>query len=67
MTILVFIGSLLLAMLIGIPISFALLASGVALMWQLDMFDAQILVQNLVGGQTASLFWLFHFSCLPGR
>ena len=43
MTIAVFLGSLLLAMAIGMPIAFALLASGVALMWQLDLFDAQIL------------------------
>lgn len=35
MIIAVFLVSLLLAMAIGMPISFALLASGVALMWQL--------------------------------
>jgi tripartite ATP-independent transporter DctM subunit len=50
MTLTIFLGSLLLAMAIGIPISFALLASGVALMWHLDMFDAQILAQNVIGG-----------------
>ncbi len=50
MTLTVFLGSLLLAMAIGIPISFALLASGVALMVHLDMFDAQILAQNVIGG-----------------
>src|SRR6187402_2256931 len=50
MTITIFLGSLLLAMAIGIPISFALLVSGVALMWHLDIFDAQILAQNLLGG-----------------
>src|SRR3954447_13503324 len=50
MTLTIFLGSLLLAMAIGIPISFALLACGVALMWHLDMFEAQILAQNLLGG-----------------
>ena len=35
MTILVFVVSLLAAMAIGIPISFALLVCGAALMWQL--------------------------------
>jgi TRAP-type transport system large permease protein len=40
----------LLAMAIGIPISMALLVSGVALMWHLDIFDAQILAQNVIGG-----------------
>ncbi|WP_407713136.1 TRAP transporter large permease [Comamonas testosteroni] len=67
MTILVFIGSLLLAMLIGIPISFALLASGVALMWQLDMFDAQILVQNLVGGADSFPLLAVPFFMLAGE
>jgi tripartite ATP-independent transporter DctM subunit len=50
MTLTIFLGSLLLAMAIGIPISFALLVSGVALMWHLDLFDAQILAQNVIGG-----------------
>ena len=50
MTLTIFVGSLLLAMAIAIPISFALLVSGVALMWHLDMFEAQILAQNLLGG-----------------
>jgi 3-dehydroquinate dehydratase-2 len=36
MTIFIFIGSLLAAMALGIPIAFALLASGVALMWHLQ-------------------------------
>jgi tripartite ATP-independent transporter DctM subunit len=50
MTLTIFLGSLLLAMAIGIPISFALLACGVALMLHMDMFDAQILAQNVIGG-----------------
>ena len=50
MTLTIFLGSLLLAMAIGIPIAFALLVSGVALMWHLGMFEAQILAQNLLGG-----------------
>jgi TRAP-type mannitol/chloroaromatic compound transport system permease large subunit len=50
MTLTIFLGSLLLAMAIGIPISFALLVCGVALMWHLGMFEAQILAQNLLGG-----------------
>ena len=50
MTLTIFLGSMLLAMAIGIPISMSLLVCGVALMWHLDMFDAQILAQNLLGG-----------------
>jgi len=49
-TIGVFLVSLLGAMALGMPIAFALLVCGVALMWHLDMFDSQILAQNLVNG-----------------
>ncbi len=42
MTIAVFLSSLLAAMLLGVPIAFSLLLCGAALMWHLNMFDAQI-------------------------
>lgn len=50
MTIVIFLGVLLGAMALGMPIAFALLASGVALMFHLDMFNNQIVAQNLVNG-----------------
>lgn len=50
MTIAVFLFALLDAMALGVPIAFALLACGVALMIQLDTFDTQILAQNLLEG-----------------
>ncbi|MDB5841305.1 MAG: transporter, DctM subunit [Herminiimonas sp.] len=50
MTITVFLASLLGAMAIGLPIAFALLISGVALMLLMDLFDSQILAQNLING-----------------
>ncbi|ULX52101.1 L-dehydroascorbate transporter large permease subunit [Cupriavidus taiwanensis] len=50
MTIFVFVGSLLGAMSLGMPIAFALLASGVALMLHLGNFDTQILAQNMLEG-----------------
>ncbi|MBA3909347.1 MAG: L-dehydroascorbate transporter large permease subunit [Rhodobacter sp.] len=50
MTIVIFLGVLLGLMAIGMPISFALILTGVALMVQLDFFDAQLLSQNLVAG-----------------
>jgi tripartite ATP-independent transporter DctM subunit len=50
MTVIIFMGSLIAAMAIGVPIAFALLLSGLALMLHLDMFDAQILAQNVVNG-----------------
>lgn len=67
MTITVFIGSLLGAMLIGMPIAFALLASGVALMWHLDMFDAQILAQNVIGGADSFPLLAVPFFMLAGE
>ncbi len=48
MTIAVFVLSLLGAMALGVPIAFSLLICGVALMVHLNMFDAQILAQNLI-------------------
>ena len=43
-------SSLLGAMALGMPIAYALLVFGVALMVQLDMFDSQIIAQNLING-----------------
>jgi TRAP-type mannitol/chloroaromatic compound transport system permease large subunit len=40
MTITIFLGALLGAMALGVPIAFSLLACGAALMWHLNMFDA---------------------------
>jgi TRAP-type transport system large permease protein len=67
MTIAIFIGSLLAAMAIGMPIAFALLASGVALMWHLDLFDAQILAQNLIGGADSFPLLAVPFFMLAGE
>jgi len=50
MTVIIFMGSLIGAMAIGVPIAYALLLSGLALMLHLDMFDAQILAQNVING-----------------
>ncbi|MFM8609307.1 MAG: TRAP transporter large permease [Burkholderiaceae bacterium] len=50
MTVLVFLGSLLAAMALGMPLAFALIVSGVALMLHLDNFDTQIVSQNLISG-----------------
>jgi tripartite ATP-independent transporter DctM subunit len=50
MTVLVFLGSLVGAMAIGMPVAFALLVCGVALMLYLGIYDSQILAQNLIIG-----------------
>ncbi len=67
MTVLVFIGSLLAAMAIGMPIAYALLVSGVALMWRLDLFDAQILAQNLINGADSFPLLAVPFFMLAGE
>ena len=67
MTLVVFIGSLLLAMALGVPIAYALLVSGVALMLQLDTFDAQILAQNLVEGANSFPLLAVPFFMLAGE
>ncbi|MDW5442733.1 TRAP transporter large permease subunit [Polaromonas sp. SM01] len=67
MTIFIFLGSLLAAMALGIPIAFALLSSGVALMWHLDLFDAQILAQNLLGGADSFPLLAVPFFMLAGE
>jgi len=50
MTVAIFIGSLLGVMSLGVPIAYALLLSGVALMFQQDILDPQILAQTVVNG-----------------
>ena len=67
MTLFVFIGSLLLAMALGVPIAYALLVSGIALMLQLDNFDAQILAQNLVEGANSFPLLAVPFFMLAGE
>jgi TRAP-type transport system large permease protein len=67
MTVTIFLGSLLLAMAIGIPIAYALLLSGVALMWHLDLFDAQILAQNVINGADSFPLLAVPFFMLAGE
>lgn len=50
MTLTIFLGSLVLLMVLGMPIAFALMLTGVALMVHLDFFDAQLVAQNLLSG-----------------
>jgi len=66
-TIWIFVGSLLGAMALGIPISFALLVCGAALMWHLDMFDAQILAQNVINGADSYPLLAVPFFLLAGE
>ncbi|KQP12683.1 TRAP transporter large permease [Pseudorhodoferax sp. Leaf267] len=67
MTIAVFLGSLLAALAIGMPISFALLACGAALMVHMNMFDAQILAQNVIEGANSFPLLAVPFFMLAGE
>ncbi len=67
MTVFVFLGSLLGAMALGIPIAFSLLLSGVALMWHLDLYDAQILAQNVINGADSFPLLAVPFFMLAGE
>ncbi|MDQ0247550.1 tripartite ATP-independent transporter DctM subunit [Bacillus fengqiuensis] len=63
----VFVGSLLGAMALGMPIAFALLASGVALMFFMGNFDSQIIAQNLINGADNFPLMAIPFFMLAGE
>ena len=67
MTIAIFLGSLLGAMALGIPISFSLLLCGAALMFHMNMFDAQILAQNVINGADSFPLLAVPFFMLAGE
>ncbi len=67
MTVIVFLGSLMAAMALGIPIAFSLLLCGVALMVHLGNFDAQILAQNLIEGSNSFSLLAVPFFMLAGE
>lgn len=67
MTITIFLVSLIGAMALGVPIAFSLLVCGVALMWHMDMFDAQILAQNLMEGANSFPLLAVPFFMLAGE
>ena len=67
MTITIFLVSLIGAMALGVPIAFSLLACGIALMWHMDMFDAQILAQNLMEGANSFPLLAVPFFMLAGE
>jgi tripartite ATP-independent transporter DctM subunit len=67
MTLLIFIGSLIAAIALGIPIAYSLLLSGMALMWHLDLFDAQILAQTVLEGANSFPLLAVPFFMLAGE
>lgn len=67
MTVLVFLGSLLGCIFLGIPVAFSLLLCGVALMLQLNMVDVQIMAQNLISGADSFPLLAIPFFVLAGE
>lgn len=67
MTLVVFAGSLLAVMALGMPIALALLVSGVALMIFLGLFDSQIIAQNLINGANSFPMMAVPFFILAGE
>ncbi|MDF2680164.1 MAG: C4-dicarboxylate transporter permease [Brevibacillus sp.] len=67
MTLGIFVGSLLGVMALGMPIAFALLFSGVALMLYMDIFDSQIIAQNLISGADNFPLMAIPFFILAGE
>ncbi|WJR66179.1 TRAP transporter large permease subunit [Neorhizobium sp. CSC1952] len=67
MTLTVFLGALLGPMALGVPIAFALILSGVALMMYMDIFDAQIVAQNVLNGADSFPLMAVPFFLLAGE
>jgi tripartite ATP-independent transporter DctM subunit len=67
MSALIFLGTLLAAIAIGMPIAFALLFSGIAIMLQLGQFDPQIVVKNTIGGADNFVLMAVPFFILAGE
>jgi TRAP-type mannitol/chloroaromatic compound transport system permease large subunit len=66
-TLAVFTFSLLGAMALGMPIAFALIVCGVALMHSLDVFDSQIVAQNIINGADSFPLMAVPFFMLAGE
>ncbi|MFN7204938.1 MAG: TRAP transporter large permease subunit, partial [Burkholderiales bacterium] len=64
---LIFLGVLLAGMLCGMPIAFALIASGVVMMYHLDFFNTQLLAQNLLAGFDSFALLAVPFFILAGE
>lgn len=67
MTVVIFLSVLLSAIILGIPVAFSLLVCGVALMLHLDLFDSQILAQQIVSGADSFSLMAIPFFILAGE
>ena len=67
MTIFIFIGSLLGLMALGMPIAFALIGCGLAMMYHMGVTDPQIVVQNMWDGSNSFPLLAVPFFMLAGE
>lgn len=67
MTIIVFLASLLGAMALGMPVAFALMICGLAMMAQVGTADAQIVAGNMINGLDNFIFIAIPFFLLAGE
>ncbi len=67
MVVAVFVLSLLAAMALGVPIAFSLMACGMAMMFYMDIFDAQIIAQNMLSGADSFPLMAIPFFVLAGE
>lgn len=67
MTVTVFLGSLLAAMALGMPIAFALIVCGMAMMLYMDNFDSQIIALNMMIGADNFVLMAVPFFLLTGE
>lgn len=67
MTIVLFLVVLIACIVIGIPIAWSLILSGVALMVHLNMFSGQVIAQNMIYGTDNFIFLAIPFFILAGE
>lgn len=67
MTLLIFVGSLLSSMAIGVPVAFALMFCGIVLMTYMGMFNTQIIAQNMIAGVDSFTLLAIPFFILAGE
>lgn len=67
MIVAIFLGSLIGAMTLGMPIALALLVSGLALMFTVNMFDSQIMAQLFIDGADSFPMLAIPFFILAGE
>ena len=67
MTVLVFVGSLLALMALGMPVAFALIGCGIVMMFHMGLTDPQIVIQNMWDGANSFPLLAVPFFMLAGE